>query len=76
MAVDHDLVLVTGLLLLALALPSLLAALVDERPPVVAGGLLLCGSGLSAWSLLTDDRPFHPADLPDAIFSVIGRYLL
>jgi len=73
--VDHDLILIIGLLMLGLSLPSLLAALVDERPPIVAGLGLALGTGLSAWGAIGGTRGFNPADLPYLFFEVLGRYL-
>ena len=73
---DHDLILIVGLGLLCLSLPSLFSALIDDRPPLAAGFGLAFGTGLALWSVLTDDRAFNPADLPDRLFTVIGRYIL
>ena len=75
MTVDHDLLLVVGLLLLCLALVSLLAAHVENRPPVVAGIVLSVGTGLAAWGVIGTARDLSPVDLPHLFFDVLGRYL-
>lgn len=72
---DHDLLLVVGLALLCLSVISLLSALVDERPPLVAGVVMAIGIGLSVWGVLGTDRSLNPADLPHLFFAVLGRYL-
>lgn len=75
MATDHELLLVIGLGLVCLSLPSLFAALIDDRPPFVAGFGLLLGAGLAGWGLVTATATVHPGDLPGILFSVLGRYL-
>jgi len=74
--VDHDLFLVIGLALVGLSVISLLSALVDERPPVVAGLTLALGTGLAAWGAIGTAQSLHPADLPHLFFTVLGRYVL
>lgn len=73
--VDHDLFLVIGLALLGLSVISLLSALVEDRPPVVAGVTLALGIGLAAWGAIGTDGSLNPADLPALFFDVLGRYL-
>jgi hypothetical protein len=75
MAVDHDLLLIVGLAMLCLSLPSLLAALIEDRVPIVAGFGLALGTVLAAWGLLGGGRGFNPANLPHVFFDVLGRYL-
>lgn len=73
--VDHDLLLVVGLSMLGLSLPSLLAALIDDRPPFVAGFGLALGTVLAAWGVIGGDHGLNPAGLPHLFFEVLGRYL-
>ena len=75
MIVDHDLLLMIGLAMLGLSLPSLLSAMVDERPPIVAAFGLVLGAGMAGWGLIGGDRGFDPANLPHLFFEVLGRYL-
>ena len=74
--VDHDLVLVVGLALVCLSVISLLSALVDERPPVVGVLAMATGVGLAAWGAIGTRHSLNPADLPNLIYTVLGRYLL
>ncbi len=73
--VDHDLLIIIGLALIGLSLISLLAAIVDERPPIVAGVTLALGTALAAWGLLGGETWPDPARLPHIFFEVLGRYL-
>lgn len=72
---DYDLILTVGLLFLCLAVLSFLAARADDRSPVVSGGMALTGLCLSAWGMLGIDHAIGPADLPDVVFTVLGRYV-
>ena len=75
-AMDYDLMLIVGLVLIVLALPSLLAALIEDRLPLAAGTGLALGTGLAGWAVVSGDRGLDPRALPDVLFTVIGRYLL
>lgn len=72
---DHDLLFFLGLALMALAIPSLLAALIDDRPPLAAGVGLVTGLGMAVWAVLAGGFDLHPATLPHLFFEVLGRYL-
>ena len=47
----------------------------DERPPIAAGIGLITGIGMAALALAYGGHGLNPANLPDIIFTVIGRYL-
>lgn len=72
---DHDLLLVLGLGMLVLSIPSLMAALIDDRPPFVAGLGITLGIGMAGWSVIMGDRSINPATLPHLFIEVLGRYL-
>lgn len=73
---DYDLTLIIGLGLMMLALPSLFAALIEDRLPIAAGLGLALGTGLAGWAVLAGDQTLDPRALPDVLFTVIGRYIL
>ncbi|MBD1205202.1 MAG: hypothetical protein H9533_13860 [Rhodobacteraceae bacterium] len=73
---DYDLMLIIGLALMILALPSLFSALIEDRLPFAAGVGLAIGTGLAGWAVLAGDRGLDPRALPDVLFTVIGRYIL
>lgn len=72
---DYDLLLILGLAMLLLSIPSLMAALIDDRLPLVAGFGILMGIALAVWGLLGREEAFNPASLPQIFFEVLGRYL-
>ncbi|MEZ5756002.1 MAG: hypothetical protein R3D90_15015 [Paracoccaceae bacterium] len=72
---DHDLLLILGLGLAILSIPSLLSALIDDRLPIVAGFGLAVGGALVVWGVLGGDTGLHPRALAHLFFEVLGRYL-
>lgn len=72
---DYDLLLILGLVMLALSIPSLLSALIDDRPPLVAGFGMALGVGMAAWGVIGGDQGMNPAALPRLFFEVLGRYM-
>jgi hypothetical protein len=64
---DHDLILVIGIVLCALSIPSLLSAYVEGRAPR-SGSILV-------FALTQNARGYSFAEVPGVFFSVIGRYL-
>ena len=68
--------LIIGLALMILALPSLFSALIEDRLPFAAGVGLALGTGLAGWAVIAGDRGLDPRALPDVLFTVIGRYIL
>ncbi|MCZ8078411.1 MAG: hypothetical protein RSE12_03040 [Fuscovulum sp.] len=72
---DYDLLLILGLVLLFLSIPSLMSALIDDRPPLVAGLGILLGIGMAAWGVIGGNQGLNPAALPHLFFEVLGRYL-
>ncbi len=71
---DYDLLLILGLVLLFLSIPSLMSALIDDRPPLVAGLGILLGIGMAAWGVIGGNQGLNPAALPHLFFEVLGRY--
>lgn len=72
---DADLMLVVGVVLLMLALPPLLSAFSEGRPPRAAAILVMIGGTLLVLALT--DRPggYQIAEIPKVFLTVIGRYL-
>ncbi|MCE6950459.1 hypothetical protein LAZ29_05925 [Cereibacter sphaeroides] len=72
---DSELLLVTGLVLGAVAIPSTLSALNDGRPPRAgAVGLLLAGTAVAV-ALQARPGGYELADIPQVFSNVIGRFL-
>ena len=72
---DTDLVLVIGIVLCALAIPSLLSAYTEGRAPRAGAVLVLIGGVLIVVALSQHPRGYSFAEIPDLFFRVIGRYL-
>lgn len=72
---DYDLMFVIRAVLIAIAIPSVLAAHAQDRAPWVAVLVSALGTGLVAYALLNLPDPHGLADLPDIFYRVIGRYL-
>ena len=72
---DTDLFLVIGIIVCALAIPSLLSAWVEGRVPRAGSIMILIGGVLVVVALNQRVRGYTFAEIPDVFFSVIGRYL-
>lgn len=72
---DADVMLVTGMVLSVLSLPSIAAAWAERRSPRVGTIVLLGGGGLILWALREKDGGYALADIPDVVYSVIGQLM-
>ena len=72
---DTDLFLILGLIVCALAIPSLLSAWVEGRVPRAGAIMVLIGGVLVVVALNQHGRGYTFAELPNVFFSVLGRYI-
>ena len=72
---DSDLMFVTGAVLLALSIPSILSAFADSRPPRAAAIILLIGGTLVIIALSHKPGGIALSEIPDIFFRVIDRLL-
>ena len=72
---DTDLVLVLGIVLCALSIPSLLSAYVESRAPRAGSALLFIGGVMVVVALTQHPRGYGFEDIPHVFYNVIGRYL-
>jgi hypothetical protein len=72
---DYDLILIIGIVILVLAVPSLLGAYSENRPPRAAMVLFVAGGGLVVYALVQSPSGYSFADIPGLFVKVIGRYL-
>ena len=72
---DTDLILVIGIIVAALSIPSLLAAYSEARAPRAGAILLLIGGVLIVVALTQHGPGYTFAELPDLFVKVIGRYI-
>ncbi len=72
---DNDLILVIGIVIGALAIPSLIGAFSENRPPRAAAILFLIGGTLIVVALTRHVGGYAISEIPDVFVRVIGRYL-
>lgn len=72
---EPDVMLVTGMALLVLSLPSIIAAWADSRAPRVGAVLLLGGAGLIYWAFRGKPGGYRWSEIPDVVYGVIGQIL-
>lgn len=72
---DTDLMLVVGLFICALAIPSLLSAFAESRPPRSGAIMVLIGGVLLALALTQKPSGYTFAEVPNVVFKVVGRFI-
>ena len=72
---NTDLMLVLGVVVCALSLPSLLSAFSESRAPRAGAVLLLIGGILLVMALTQKPGGYTFADVPQVFVRVIGTYL-
>ncbi|MDZ4312755.1 MAG: hypothetical protein U1A24_19585 [Cypionkella sp.] len=69
---SNDQILVIGIVICALAIPSLLAAYSESRPPRAGAIMLLIGGVLLAIALTQNPGGYRFADIPNIFMQVIA----
>jgi len=72
---QHDLILVIGLVVLVFAIPSAVSSFSEGRAPRVPAIVLLIGGGLLIYALAQKPGGYTLQDIPHAVARVIGHYL-
>ena len=72
---DTDLFLIMGLLVTILAVPSVISAFSESRPPRAATVMFLIGGTLIVMALTQGSTRYAVGDLPEVLSRVIARYL-
>ena len=67
--------LVVGLLVCVLAIPALLSAFAESRPPRAGAIMVLIGGVLLAIALTQKPSGYTFAEVPEVVFRVIGRFI-
>ena len=70
---NSDYILVSGLLLIALSIPSLLTAYSSMDPPRMGAVLIILGMGLTFYAAKTSPQGYRWNDVPNVLFRVIGE---
>ena len=74
MPLDTDLLLVIGIVLGALSIPSLLSAYSESRAPRAGAVIVLVSGVLIVVALSRHASGYSFAEIPDVFLRVIGRY--
>jgi hypothetical protein len=72
---DTDLMLVVGVLASAMAIPSMLSAFSESRAPRGGAILLLIGGTLLVAALTQKPSGYTFAEVPEAVYRVVGRFV-
>ena len=72
---DTDLFLVIGIIITVLAVPSVVGAFSESRPPRAGAIMFLIGGTLIALALTQGTIRYSVPDIPDVFTRVISRYL-
>ncbi len=72
---DPDLILVIGIILVVLSIPSLLSAFAESRAPRTATILGLVGGVMIVYAVQTYAPGYRISEIPDVFLRVVGRYL-
>jgi len=64
-----------GLVITALAIPSLFSAITDRRGPSASIVSMLIGGGLIAFAILTTTEGYTLEGFPDVVVNLIARYM-
>ena len=71
---NADLFFVIGLVFVVLAIPAIVGAFSDSRPPRVGAILIMLGSGLIALAVWQRPTGYSLGEIPEIFTRVIGRY--
>ncbi len=72
---DTDLVLIVGIVIAALSIPSILSAISDKRAPRASAITVLIAGGLILFAIQGKPGGYRLEQLPDVLVSVIARYM-
>jgi formate-dependent nitrite reductase membrane component NrfD len=72
---DTDLILVVGIVVIVLAVPTLFSAWVEGTVPRTGAILVLIGGVLIVVALTQHGRGYSFAEMPDVFMRVVGRLL-
>lgn len=70
---DTDLVLTIGIVLLALALPSLLSAWVEGRLSRLGTLMIFVATGMIGWAVYSQPKGYEFTEIPMVMLGVLSR---
>ena len=72
---DNDTILVFGMMVAVLGVPSLISAFSYSRPPRMALILFVVGGGMIAWAVNAQPNSYSFENLPDVVARVVAKIL-
>lgn len=72
---DTDLILVIGLAVLMLSIPSAISAIAENRGPWVAMLIVIIGGALVGWAWVNHPGGYTLSEVPHSIFRVLARII-
>lgn len=72
---DFELLLVLGLVLIGLAIPSMISTFSENRKPRLSALIALIAAGMIGWAVLKIPGGVGLRQIPDIIIHVIARYV-
>ena len=72
---DSDLLLVLGVIVAAFAIPAVITAFSDSRPPRAAAIAVLVGGGLILLAVVSKPGGYAPGQIPETFARVLNRLL-
>lgn len=73
--IDSDLFLFLGMIVATLAIPGVVAAFADGRPPRAAALAILVGGGLILFAYFSKPGGYAPGEIPDVVLRELARVL-
>ncbi|MEL7254711.1 MAG: hypothetical protein AAFZ04_13510 [Pseudomonadota bacterium] len=73
--VDPDILIALGVFLLVLSVPSLIAAMIDRRPPRVAALTAILAGGILVYVVQTNPGTYSLRDVPDVFIRVAAKII-
>lgn len=75
MVLDSDLLLVLGIALAGLSVPSIMSAFIDGRAPRASALTVLIAGGMVLYAIHSQPSGYTLQDIPDVFVRVIARYI-
>ncbi len=72
---DSDYALAAGIVLAILAIPALVSAFSDSRPPRAAALAFTLGAGFILFAVMTKPGGYEMREIPDVLLNVASRLL-
>lgn len=72
---DPDLALTLGLVIGGFSIPSIMSAMTDGRAPRASALTILIAAALVIYALVAKPGGYTLAQIPDAFFGVLGRFM-